>query len=271
MRKYFFGYATFANSPAYGEQWMFSRLYYSKMNILLLGDEHAYGHGLSGRQLSYMAHFIRQLRRTGRSVAVDAYAHLTLQESTALLTRLPLHQYDLIILQLGPDLIERSIPGLYPNDAKRPAREELVPVPGQLESTGFLKKTGQVAKKLFDLAASVVPSLHCPGGLVSLLKRLRPYRHNVLLMTPFPSVTWLDQWMREHSRLVLLEQGRSQSFSVFDTNVVIGPRDEFFLANDREHLNGISHELVGRALFDFYQSAPTIVTVQSINRNELPY
>lgn len=243
----------------------------SKMNILLLGDEHAYGYGLPGRQLSYMAHFIRQLSRTGRSVAVEAYSHLTLRESTALLTRLPLHQYDLIILQLGPDLIERRLPVLYATDAPDAAGRELIPIPGRADTVSFLKKTGQVARKLFNLAASAVPSLNCPGGLVNLLKLLRPYRHNVLLMTPFPSETWLDQWMREHSRLVVLEQGRSQSFSVFDTSNVVRPRNEFFLTNDREHINGISHELIGRALFDFYQSAPTIVTVQSINRNELPY
>ena len=243
------------------------------MNILLLGDEHAYGYGLSGRQLSYMAHFIRQLSRTGRSVAVEAYSHLTLRESTDLLARLPLHQYDLIILQLGPDLIERRIPGSNPTEAPLSVLKELVSIPGKAEpaGAGLLKQTRTVAKKLFNLVASAVPSLNCPGGLVNLLTLLRPYRHTVLLMTPFPSETWLDQWMREHSRLVLLEQGRNKSFSVFDTNDVVQPRSEFFLTDDREHLNGASHELIGRALFDFYQSAPTIVTVQRINRNELPY
>jgi hypothetical protein len=241
----------------------------SPMNILLLGDEHAYGYGLSGRQLSYMAHFIRQLSQTGRSVTVEAYSHLSLRESTALLTRLPLAQYDLIILQLGPDLIERNLPGLSPDRAPLTVVKQPLFITGK--PSGGLRQTGNVLKKLFNLAASAVPSLNCPGGLVNLLTLLRPYRHNVLLMTPFPSETWLDQWMREHSRLVLLEQGRSQLFSVFDTNDVVQPRDEFFLTNDREHLNGVSHELIGRALFDFYQSAPTIVTVQRINRNELPY
>lgn len=241
------------------------------MNILLLGDEHAYGYGLSGRQLSYMAHFVRQLSRTGRSVAVEAYSHLTMRESTTLLARLPLHQYDLIILQLGPDLIERRLPALYRTDARKPVVKEPVLFPGKAAPAGWLKQTGRIAKKLFNLAASAVPLLNCPGGLVSLLALLRPHRHNVLLMTPFPSEIWLDQWTREQSRLVLVEQGRSQLFSVFDTSNVVQPRDEFFLPDSREHLNGISHELIGRALFDFYQSAPTIVTVQSINPNELPY
>ena len=74
------------------------------MTILLLGDEHTYGYGLSARQLSYVGHFVRRLSHTGRSVTVDAYAHTTLPESVRLLSRLPLNQYDLIVLQPGPDL-----------------------------------------------------------------------------------------------------------------------------------------------------------------------
>ena len=59
----------------------------------------------------------------------------------------------------------------------------------------------------------------------------------------------------------------SQAFSVFDVNQVVSNRDEFFLDNDSAHLNAVSHELLGRALFDYYQSAPTIVTIQSFRRN----
>ena len=54
--------------------------------------------------------------------------------------------------------------------------------------------------------------------------------------------------------------------SLFDTSAVLLPRPEYFLTDDSSVINAISHELLGRSLFAFYQSAPTIVTVQPIRR-----
>lgn len=241
------------------------------MKILLLGDGHAYGHGLPARQLSYVGHFVRQLSRSGRSVTVEVYAHLTLAESIALLARLPLGQYDLIVLQASPDLIGRN--GLRHSPARSAAGSALpllnppARVDGRLAPSNLRKRAGAIGRTLFNVALSLVPTVNGPGGLRQLLALLRPYRHTTLLMTPFPRRTWLGQWPRERSRSVLLSRGIDQAFSVFDTGGVVGSRDEYFLTDDDEHLNAVSHELIGRALFDFYQSAPTIVTVQTTHRN----
>ena len=251
------------------------------MKILLLGDGHAYGYELSTggsptcgsptRQLSYAGHFVRQLSRTGRAITVEAYAHLTLSESTALLARLPLRQYDLIVLQLGPDLIQRS---LSQNTPVRSADVPALPILNQPIRTRsraalpqVVKRVVGIGKTLLNVATSVVPGFGCPGGLAQLLTLLRPFRHRVMLMTPFPCRTVPGQWAREWSRAVLLEKGMNQAFSVFDTGTVVQPREEYFLTGNKEHLNAVSHELIGRALYDFYLSAPTIVTDQTINRN----
>lgn len=241
------------------------------MNVLLLGDSHTYGYGLSARQLSYMGHFVRQLSRTGQSVTVEAHAHLTLPESTAMLAQLPLSQYDLIVLQLGPDLIQRTFPGNGPVRLVAcpplPTLKLPVGVGCRPACPGLLNRVEIFGKMLLDVAASVVSAVSCPGELARLLTVLRPYRHTVLLMTPFPHRAGLEQWPRERSRSVLLAAGASRAFSVFDTGAVVQPRDEYFLVNDNEHLNAVSHELIGRALFNFYQSAPTIVTIQTTRPN----
>ena len=241
------------------------------MNSLLLGDGHAYGYGLSARQLSYTGHFVRRLSRAGRSVSVEAYAHLTLPESTDMLARLPLSQYDLIVLQLGPDLVGRAIPGSGPAHSAVGDGLPILHQPGRMSGPATRptspKHIGTVGQTAFNIAASAFSSLSCPGRLAELLTLLRPYRHMVLLMTPFPCRTWPGQWLRERSRSVLLEEGARRGFSVFDTASVVQPRDEYFLTGDDAHLNAVSHELIGRALFEFYQSAPTIVTVQTTNRN----
>ena len=236
------------------------------MKILLLGDGHAYGHGLGIRQLSYVGYFVRQLTRTGRSVTVEAYAHLTVSQATVLLSRMPLGQYDLIVLQLGSDLIQR---GADTGGPERPIAVPALPVSHRPTGTGkrvapaTFKRVGAIGRTLFDVGAS---ALSCPVGLAQLLTLLRPYRHMTLLMTPFPHRTLLGQLAGAQSRSVLLKEGTDQAFSVFDTQAVVQPREEYFLPDDHEHLNAVSHELIGRALFDLYQSAPSIVTVQTTNR-----
>lgn len=256
---------------AYGQQTEGYAPFCRVMTILLVGDEHTYGYGLSARQLSYMGHFVRQLSRTGRSVTVEVYAHLTIPETTAMLTRLPLSHYDLIVLQLGPDLMERGVVGSRPAQSTHCLWLPLLNPPGPAGEAsgrpGWLKRVGSIGKTLVTLAASFVPASNRAGGLAALLNVLRPYRHTVMLMTPLPCRTLPGQWRRMRSRSILLKKRASQGFSVFDTAAVVLPHDEYFLPDDGEHLNAVSHELIGRALFDFYQSAPTIVTVQTINRH----
>ena len=263
--------ATFTRSLSYGQKTDGYAPLCRVMKILLVGDSHIYGYGLSVGQLGYPGHLIRQLSRTGRSVTIEAYVHLTVSEMTTMLARLPLNQYDLILLQLGPDIIQRGIPDSSYTEAMV---SPLLPILSQpagvrnkpAERVGLLKRVNAIGKTWFDLAASVFSTVNCPGQLAQLLNLLRPYRHTVILMTPFPCRSSLEQWMRARSRSVLLEEGPTQGFSVFDTKNIVQPRDEYFLTDDNEHLNAISHELISHALFDFYQSAPTIVTVQTINR-----
>ena len=181
------------------------------MNVLVIGDEHIHGYGLSAGQLSYVGHFVRQLSRAGQRVSVEAYAHLTLPQVQTTLAQCPLDRYDLIILQLDAALLQA-------------------------------------------------------GRSSALLKQLRPYRHAVLLLTPLPHRKWSNQWQRRRGRAALLRIADEQFFSVFDSDLVIQPREEYFLPDDRQHLNAVSHELLGRSLVDFYESAPTIVTIQVIRR-----
>lgn len=234
------------------------------MNVLVIGDEHTYGFGLSVGSLSYIGHFIRQIRLAGQPVLVESYAHLAMPQLSSTLAQLPLSRYDLIVLQLDPAILQLTtldadaIPCLttpvlpYCSD-----REKHFRVDRQSVSTA--------AHDISTLLRSFVLPFH-KMALSVILQQLRPYRHNVMILTPFPRQERLNQWTRQRSRTLLLEKAEEQLFSVFDTNSVIRPREEYYLPNDRTHLNAVSHELIGRALFDFYLSAPTIVTVQTIRR-----
>lgn len=234
------------------------------MNVLVIGDEHTYGFGLANGNLSYIGHFIRQIGLTGQAVSVESYAHLTMPQVSSVLAQLPLSRYDLIVLQLDHNLLEptrfdaQDIPCLSTAMLPYTLRSSKPSSSKKLSLTNRLKRVGSLLRSYtlpFDkMALSVI------------MRQLRPYRHNVLLLTPFPHPSQTNQWLRQRSRSLLLHEADDQLFSVFDSNQVIRAQEEYFLATYPEHLNAVSHELIGRALFDFYLSAPTIVTVQTTRR-----
>lgn len=243
--------------------------FWQHMNILVLGDEHTYGYGLSGGNLSYIGHLIRQLGRVGQTVSVEAYAHLTTRETMALLTQLPLDRYDLILLQSDGQLLET-----YHHTAPAktgvfiPVLPRLCPEARPRVSPG--KALSNQAKAIGKLLNYLVKPRRS-RGLVQLLNQLRLYRHNVMLITPLPHRRGAQRWLRSLTRALVMREANRQSFSVFDANRVIRSQEEYFLPNDSEHLSAVSHELMGCSLFDYYQAAPTIVTVQSQNRNQSNY
>lgn len=232
------------------------------MNVLVIGDEHTYGYGLSGGKLGYIGHFIRQISRAGRAVSVEAYAHLTMAQTTAMLATLPLNRYDLIILQLDHALLQEPASQVGCLSLETLAISRMTGFSAQPNPQGFHNCTRVVGAAIRSLVQPNRPVT----SLSVLLDEIRPYRHNVLLMTPFPSQHSLGGWLRRCARLVLLREAERRLVSIYDTHSVIRPREEYFLPNDANHLNAVSHELLGRSLFDFYQSAPTIITVQNTRR-----
>lgn len=232
------------------------------MNVLVIGDEHTYGFGLSGGNLSFIGHFIRQVSRAGQPVSVEAYAHLSMAQMSSTLAQLPLSRFDLIILQLDHRIIQPAV--FDPVNVPCLATPAL---PHSLTLQSGNSEAGQLSlfKAMGALLYSLVRSRD-KMALSVLLKQLRPFRHNVLVLTPFPNRDRVNQWVRKRSRGLLLQEVENQLFSVFDADSVIRPEEEYFLPNDPQHLNAISHELLGRSLFDFYLSAPTIVTIQAIRR-----
>lgn len=231
------------------------------MNVLVIGDEHTYGYGLSEGNLSYIGHFIRHISRAGQSVSVEAYAHLTMAQTIATLAQLPLNRYDLIILQLDHTLIQETT-----SQDSLGLSMPVFPGPRSGSKQKNTRKISDQLKLVRDYLLSFVFPSRATSSISVLLNQLRPYRHNVLLLTPFAHLEPIRHWLRKRGRAVLLREADKRLVSVFDTDSVIRSRDEYFLPHDKDHLNAVSHELLGRSLYDFYQSAPTIVTIQAFRR-----
>ncbi|MBD2702405.1 SGNH/GDSL hydrolase family protein [Spirosoma sp. BT702] len=233
------------------------------MNVLVIGDGHTYGYGLPGGKLSYIGHFIRQIKRSGQAVSVEAYAFHSMMQGLSTLKKLPLEQYDLIILQLDVAIIQPINPVRKHKD-NQPLLPYLPEVGFKNERMPFVSR---LKTSLGLLLTSVLP-IRSRTYFGALLKQIRPYRHKVLLLTPFPNQHPLEQWLSQRSGNIMLSLAEKQLVSIFETNSVIGASDEYFLPDDSKHLSAVSHELLGRSLFDFYESAPTIVTVQTVRRGD---
>lgn len=214
------------------------------MKILVIGDAHITGFGLPAGQIGFVGHFVRQISRAGQAVTVELHPQPTLTHSCALLAQLPLDRYDLIIWQGGSDA-----PSWLAAPPKRP-------VNGWQRLYQQVRATVHCRLSRNDISADQQ----------SILTALRPHRHKVLIMSPIVHPGEAAWWPGQQ-RQAFVQEGYRQGFSMFDTSLHIRSTDEYFLDRHPDYLNAVSHELIGRALFDFYQATPTIVTIRWVRKN----
>lgn len=215
------------------------------MKILVIGDQHTTGFGLSAGQVGFVGHFVRQISRAGQAVTVETHTSTSLTEVRTLLSQLSLENYDLIIWQSG---------------------EGGWPVPGAATSR-LLAVRQWIRQQIFTRPACAVGVQATSAEQMLVLQLLRAQRHKVLIMTPVPTPNRQRHRYCEQGRQLLLRQGYQQGFSVFDTSQHIRPTPEYFLDRLPAFLSAVAHELIGRALFDFYQATPTIVAIRSVRKN----
>lgn len=229
-----------------------------KFKLLVLGSDHVYGHQIAAGQ-SFVEQLVRRLSNEGRSLTVECHAPLSLLAMTRLLPRLPLQQYDLIVLQPGHHELQRpnALSALFAtdSDANLPAGQPVGATP-----------CGPPASPLrhWWRDACALAGLRLATGLVR-LPRLRQTRHqlravleglqacghNVVLVTPFPHQDPISGWLRRQGQRLFLEEGHRAFVSVFDAHALLDVGDVCFLPNTPANLNALGHELVGSALYDF--------------------
>lgn len=246
-----------------------------KIHLLVIGSCQTYGYGLAAGQ-SFVDQFIRRLEQSGQQVKADYYAPVSLQAVRYLLPKLPLHKYNMILLQGGHFELQQS-PSFMSLFAKQRKRNELViAVPADVEALRNLSPlvknrtatqpgnwlVSQMKLAFLQMMAGfrLVTRLNDVNrNLRSILQSLRSHRHKVLLLTPLPHREPVSRWLRSRGRNVFIEVATRQGFSIFDTHTLIQPREEYFIANDPAHLNAVGHELIGSRLFDFYRAEPIVL------------
>ncbi|GAB3260475.1 hypothetical protein GCM10027347_24790 [Larkinella harenae] len=210
-----------------------------KMHLLVIADSLHYDAGLNSRQ-SYIDQFVQQLERGGQEVVVTYHAPMALYTIADVLHRVPLRRYDLIMLQVA-------------NRHLRDARLVLRPTPGERT----LEHAAAWKLRIQSWLGGIRPLREMQENVALILKTLRLHRERVILLTPFPHREPVSNWLRRRGSDLLKHEGRIRGFRVFDVQALIDSREEFFITGDRERLNAISHELIGRQLYDFYRTEPS--------------
>ena len=192
------------------------------MNVLILGGAQASGPGLPNGK-SYVAQFIRRLRVNRQPVQVDHH-FVNMAEAVRLLPRLPLADYDLILLQL--DLSFGWLPA-------QPVHRLL------MQGTFLLNGT----------RLSYVKTLR--GQLAKVLLQVRVYNRQVVLMSPLPHQRGLEQQLIRLARTVYVEESREWQVPLFDVSQRLSGGDELFLTGSSDKLSAVAHEVLGSELHTF--------------------
>ncbi|WP_421826409.1 hypothetical protein [Larkinella sp.] len=213
-----------------------------KIHLLVIADSLHYDSGLNSRQ-SYIDQFVQQLERGGQEVIVTYHAPMAISTIAEVLQRVPLRRYDLIILQIA-------------NRHLRDSRLALRPTAG----TRFVEHVMAWKCRIQSMLGAIRPLNEVYAHLSMILETLRFHRSRVILMTPFPHREPVSGWLRRKGSAILKSEGHHRGFRVFDVQALVDSREEFFSTGDRERLNAISHELIGRRLYDFYRTEPSMTT-----------
>jgi|GEM_PF-6679930 len=193
-----------------------------RKQVLVLGDNHVYDYDFPSRR-SYTEEFVRQLERQGHEVAVTYHVPLTLELATRLIPHLSLYDYDIILVGLGQ-------------------------ADWLAEATGLRGWLNFAFRRLARRRQQ----------LSGLLDGLYPHRYRTLILTPPPHREPLFRRLCRAGSRWTLQEGRRRDFSVFDIQSIIGAGEEFFRPDSPVQLSAISHELIGRRLYDYYRGETTL-------------
>lgn len=248
------------------------------MTILVVGGCQIYGYGLTLQQRSFIDYFLKQLEGAGHCPQVTSYVFLPLADVRETLAHLDLSQFDLLIIQPAHYYLQHPStfwklfrtpaskkptdagPGLQSSDLDALRSQPTLPL--DRTPVSWVKKTKRVLKRmLLDIAKPmglVKQLLYVQQELAALLEQLQDHRQRIIVLTPTPHREIVSQWLRKQGRNLVMLNCTRLGITVLDTHSVIRPQDDVYIPDDPSHFNALGHELLGRALFDSYETKLTL-------------
>jgi lysophospholipase L1-like esterase len=228
------------------------------MNVFVIGGCHVANYGIQPH-LGFVQQWVNQVKnKSDEPIHVTSLSMVRLNQVADLLSKYQpeLEQADLLIMQLGH----------YELSWRKPFRELFQVTPHTLRAT-YRPKTPKAAdlKPILlheqlknSLKSSFLTLYRCVYGqpwfmnqfaeqLADAFQSLNVYQKKVVIMTPFPTLNEVDQWLRRVGHPMIMKAANQAGFSLVDTFGVIPRKKAYFLA-DGVHLNRLGHLVVALRL-----------------------
>lgn len=232
------------------------------MNVFVIGGCHVANYGLQPH-LGFIQQWINQVKnKSDEPVNVTCLSMVRLNQVNDLLSKYQndLTQADLIIVQLGHHELSW----------RKPFRELFQVTPYTLRATYRLKTPKTPAdfkpilphERLKNSLKSSFLTLYQYGcgqlpfvdqfaqQLADAFHPLKLYQKKVVVMTPFPTLNEVDQWLRRASYPIIVKAANQAGFALVDTFGAVPRKKSYFLA-DGVHLNRLGHLVVALCLSEF--------------------
>ncbi|WP_155297336.1 SGNH/GDSL hydrolase family protein [Spirosoma aerolatum] len=230
------------------------------MKVILIGGCHVGNYAIAPH-LGFVQKWTEHLAYlTDEPIQTLCHSMVSLSQVADLITqhRVELMQADQIVLQLGHyelswrkcfrELFQHQLfsPTPKPYQPKPlPNITGTAPIPYQQKLKNWFKAAFLT---LYKTQNSQLPYLkQFDQRLTQTLALLAPYGAKVIVMTPFPSLHAVDQWLRRESIPFICKCARQNGFRLVDTFSAIPRQAAYFLA-DGAHLNARGHAIVALLL-----------------------
>ena len=243
------------------------------MNVFIIGGCHVGNYGVQPN-LGFVQQWTNRLRvHVCEPVNVTTLSMIKIQHMPDLLMyyQSEVRQADVIVLQLGHyelswrkrfneifhhstqnEFLAAKLNGHCHSELLKPPIEtDCSAKPFQFSVCNEVKDITKTT--LLTLYRQVWEQLPClnqfTDDLLHVFNELRPYQKKIVVMTPFPTLKKVDQWLRREGYPIIVKAAIERGFTVVDTFGAIPRQKSYFLA-DGVHLNSVGHLKVALCLHE---------------------
>ena len=233
------------------------------MNVVVIGGCHVGNYGVQSHLGFVQQWATHQKISTHEAVHINCLSMVKLEHIPSLISQYhaELMDADLIILQLGhyelswrkrfSELFQAESSARIANTTYRSM------LPKSLTTAIFSYKptrTSQRVQLKNGIKTAILSTYYQLGREIPFLNQFRnklteaftllsAYQNKIVVLTPFPTLNKLDQWLRKKSNSFIIESALGAGLNIADTFDAVPRQKAYFLA-DGVHLNSLGHMII---------------------------
>ncbi|SFE20028.1 SGNH/GDSL hydrolase family protein [Spirosoma endophyticum] len=233
------------------------------MNVVVIGGCHVDNYGVQSH-LGFVQQWATHLKiSTHEAVHINCLSMVKVEHIPSLISQYhaELMDADLIILQLGHYELSwrKRFSELFQAESSERIANTIYrsTLPKSLATATFSHKpthTSQREQLKNGIKTAILSTYYQLGGEIPFLNQFRnkltkaltllsAYQDKIVVLTPFPTLNKLDQWLRKKNNSFIIESALEAGLNVADTFDAVPRQKAYFLA-DGVHLNSLGHMII---------------------------